>query len=133
MMEKKKMQPKAAEVVKAKKKAIEAALPSSIQVLGKTFEVQICNLKGIYGDCNVMDRKIRIHQAQTVESAQHTLWHESIHAALGISGLTELLDDRNSNLEEAIVRCIEHAFSDIVDLKKLSLASLKNDLTNDTE
>ena len=96
--------------------------------------MQVSNLKGIYGDCSVSEKKIRIHQTQSVEAAKHTLWHEAIHAALGLSGITELLDDKNVNLEEAVVRCIEHAFSDVVNLDLLAhISNENNHLTNEAE
>ena len=132
-MEKQKMtKPRASEVVKARKLAIEAVLPSKVSIMGRTFDVKVMNLKGCAGDCTVADSLIRIHQAQSVESAKATLWHEAIHAALGISGLTELLEAKNDSLEEAIVRCIEHAFADVVNVDKLSISD-KNSLTISAE
>lgn len=116
---------KPAEVVKKKRLAIESALPSKIVVFGIPFEVKVCNLKGSSGDCTLDDRVIRIHQTQSLEQAKATLWHEAIHAAIGLSGLSELLEEKSTsgNLEEALVRCMEHAFSDVVDISKLAVDS----------
>ena len=119
---------KAAAAVKARKEALEKALPRQITVMGRVFDVQISNLKGADGDCLIAESRIRIHQAQSLESAKATLWHEVIHAALGISGLNELLTD---SLEEAIVRCFEHSFSDVVDLNKIAV--VRNNLTERVE
>lgn len=128
------VKPKATELAKIKKNKLEAALPSQISVLGQVFTVKVANLKGISGDCSVHDRVIRIHQNQDIESAKATLWHESLHAALGVAGLAELLDHQMSahggTLEEAIVVCLENSFRHAISLDNLAV---KNNLTTDAE
>lgn len=103
--------------VNKKKLELESQLPKSITILGKEFKIVVTSLKGLHGDCNVSDKLIRIHQNLTKDEALSTLFHEAIHGALGISALNEMLSE---NLEEAIVRLIENAFADIVDITKLS-------------
>lgn len=100
-----------------KKLELELQLPKTIMIFGKEFKVIVTSLKGLHGDCNIGNLTIRIHQNLTKEEALSTLFHEAIHASLGISGLNEMLTE---NQEEAIVRMLEHAFADIVDITKLS-------------
>lgn len=104
--------------VKQKKEDLQAALPSCINVFGKEFDIIITNLKGLHGDCDATKGVIRIHQNSSIESARSTLFHESIHAALAVSGQNEMLRE---DQEEALVRMLEHAFYHIVDVNKLRL------------
>jgi hypothetical protein len=77
----------------------------------------ITNLKGLCGDFSCDKNLIRIHQAQDLETARCTLFHECIHAALAISGHNEMLTESQ---EEAIVRLLEHTFSDSIDVNLLT-------------
>ena len=104
--------------VKQKRQNLTDSLPAAVTVLGKTFKVTVTNLKGLYGDCDVGAGVIRIHQGLDVDVAKKTLFHEAIHAALGVSGHNEMLKE---DQEEAIVRMFEHAFSNCMNLDKISL------------
>lgn len=59
-----------------------------------------------------------MNASHSVETQQSTLFHEAIHAALGVAGLNAVLEDK---VEEAVVRCIENAFSEIVDVYALAI------------
>ena len=109
---------------KTKKAALQAVLPAAINVLGKTFTVQVTSLKGLHGDCNPDTGVIRIHQNLTPETAQMTLFHEAVHAAFAQSGQNEMLKEGQ---EEALVRMIENSFYHIVNVSKLSVDAEKTD------
>jgi hypothetical protein len=86
------------------------SLPKTVKVSGKEFQVKVSDLtaEGLHGDVDVEKRLIRIGKG-TLAIQKSTLFHERIHAALALGGVSALLSDK---LEEAIVLCIEHAFSD---------------------
>lgn len=114
---------KRAETVKQQKELLVSSLPEKISVLGRVFDIKVTNLKGLYGDCTPQKGIIRLSQSQTLEEAKATLFHEAVHAALFVSGMNELLGEK----EEALVRCFEHTFSHIVDINKLALDGLDKD------
>lgn len=80
--------------------------PQRIKVLGEWFRVLHMDLseEGLFGDCDVDNRVIRIDQSLEGKSFKETLKHEKFHAMLRISGISELLGDQ---LEEAICRLVE--------------------------
>lgn len=107
----------------AKKRAeLAASLPKSVSILGRTIKVTVTNLKGLHGDFSIDKSLIRIHQAVPAASAKDTLFHECLHAALAISGHNELMSEGQ---EEGLVRMLEHAFSQIVDVDKLKVDKTK--------
>lgn len=61
---------------------------------------------------------IKIHQELNKEEALSTLFHESLHAAFGVSGQSDLL---KMEQEEGIVQMLESAFREVVDIKKLGI------------
>lgn len=99
-------------------------LPKTIKILGRNFEINYKpNLKEedgnyLYGETFGRDLRIDINSSISLQMQKDTLFHEAIHAALEVSGLTGLLDDK---LEEAIVTCLEHAFAHIVDVSALGI------------
>lgn len=101
---------------KQRKENLQNQLPAEIIVLGKTFKVNVSNLKGLYGDCDTHSKVIRIHQGLDINQARITLFHEAIHASFAISGHSYCLSDEQ---EEGIVRMLEHAFYHCVDVDKL--------------
>lgn len=114
-----------AERVREKRKILEDNLPASVDVMGLEFSVNLQPMKkGDWGECVIEERKIFINQAIDLGHARDTLFHESVHAALGVSGLSHLLE---YNLEEAIVRCIEHAFCHVVDVTGLASIEVAED------
>ena len=104
---------------------LENNLPRQISVLGKLFDVKITKLKGCYGDCDDSKAQIRIHNNLDLDIALSTLFHEAIHAAFAVSGQNQLIKEEH---EEGLVRMLEHAFKDIVDIKKLAPALDKDEI-----
>lgn len=86
-------------------------LPSTITVLGMKFEIQYSDLTSekLNGDSNIDDKIIRINSTLSEQAQKDTLFHECVHMAIGVAGLDNLITGK---VEEAIVRCIEHAFCD---------------------
>lgn len=94
-------------------------------MLGKDFAVNyVANLRDsdakedLYGETDGRARFININASHTREEQESTLFHESVHAALAVAGLDHILSEKT---EEALVTCIEHAFSHIVDVYKLGI------------
>jgi Zn-dependent peptidase ImmA (M78 family) len=80
-------------------------LPSQILVGGIEFKIILKDIE----DFGIMDfdaRVIYIRESLTREEQLDTLLHEVHHAALGISGLSNIINDDNT--EEALVRLVEH-------------------------
>ena len=85
-----------------KKKTV---IPSTIDVGGIEFKVVLSKIKD-FGDMDIDTKTIRVRADLKPEEAFDTLMHETVHAALAVSGLTNILDD--DNLEEAIVRMTDY-------------------------
>ena len=81
----------------------------TIDVLGVPFTIVYANLEkdGVYGDCEPLSQTIRIDNTIPIDHQQKVLAHELTHAALRISGLNELVDDK---IEEAICVLMETAY-----------------------
>lgn len=58
------------------------------------------------------DRKIRIKRHLKAEDKNRALMHETLHAALYVSGVSEMLKDSQ---EEAVVVAIENALAPLYD------------------
>lgn len=87
-------------------------LPGSVTILGETFVVRACKLpKNLQGDCDIGKREVRIKESLPPHLQYQTLWHEMVHAALGISGVAEMLAtaEGDCRMEEAVVVALEHA------------------------
>ena len=86
-------------------------LPSKILVGGMEFKIILKEIE----DFGVMDfdaRIICIRKSLTKEEQLDTLLHEVHHAALSVSGVCNVLSD--DNLEEALVRLVEHMVVPII-------------------
>jgi len=86
-------------------------LPSQILVGGIEFKIILKDIE----DFGIMDfdaRVIYIRESLTREEQLDTLLHEVHHAALGISGLSNIINDDNT--EEALVRLVEHMVVPII-------------------
>jgi energy-converting hydrogenase A subunit M len=86
-------------------------LPSKIFVGGMQFKIILREIQ----DFGLMDfdaRVICIRKSLTKKEQLDTLMHEVHHAALAVSGLSNILNDEN--LEEALVRMTEHMIIPIV-------------------
>lgn len=98
-------------------------LPKKIMVMGKEFDVRYTdNLhdedrQELYGETHGREFRININTKYSYEAQRITLFHEAIHAALSVSGLTHLLTEK---LEEALVSAIESSFADAVDVYALT-------------
>jgi|TARA_R110002012_G_scaffold228653_1_gene401043 energy-converting hydrogenase A subunit M len=80
-------------------------IPPTIDVGGIEFKVVLSKIKD-FGDMDIDTKTIRVRADLKPEEAFDTLMHETVHAALAVSGLTNILDD--DNLEEAIVRMTDY-------------------------
>ena len=81
----------------------------TIYVLGVPFTIEYTDLEKdvVYGDCEPLSQTIRIDNTIPLDQQQKVLAHELTHAALRISGLNELIDDK---IEEAICVLMETAY-----------------------
>jgi hypothetical protein len=88
-------------------------LPSTITVLGIEFKVEYLDLskEDLMGDSDIDKKLIRINSTVSHDIQKSTLFHECIHMALRIPGFDHII---SAKTEEAIVRCLEHAFNDWV-------------------
>jgi hypothetical protein len=82
--------------------------PTSITVGGVPFKITYPAKmdEGQVGESNAMERTIQIKSNQKGDEFERTLLHEVVHAAMGISGVSELFDEK---VEEAVVICLENS------------------------
>ncbi len=94
-------------------------METTVSVLGVNFIVKYSDLskEELCGDCDVNKRIIRISTHITPDEQVSTLFHECIHAALGIAGINNLITEE---VEEAIVCCIENAFNPHINIPSKS-------------
>lgn len=97
-----------ADNLKDKKALLEAALPSHVFIMGHKIPVIVRRLTDAQGEFCLETRTIRISLKHDVDKVHLTLFHESVHAALYLSGQAELLSEKH---EEAIVLLMENAFA----------------------
>ena len=83
----------------------EPTLPSTIRVGGIEFKIVLKKMKD-YGDMDIDKKTINIRKGLSQEESFDTLMHEVCHAALAISGLSDVLND--DNVEEALVRVADY-------------------------
>lgn len=74
----------------------------------------------LWGETHPFEYWIKVNASHSIEVQEATLFHEAIHAALGVAGLNEILDEKT---EEAVVRCLENAFAEIVNVYALGVDS----------
>lgn len=85
-------------------------LPDTIVILGIKFKVEYSDLgKDLHGDSDIDKKLIRINSMMGADTQKSTLFHECIHMALRVPGFDHIISMKT---EEAIVRCLEHAFND---------------------
>lgn len=84
-------------------------IPETIDILGTSFRIildaEMDKLE--YGETQSKDYTIKLNPLHYNER-KLTILHECIHAAFGVSGLCEILDEK---MEEAIAVCIENALA----------------------
>ena len=109
------------------RKSVATRLPKKIKILGKTFEIAyIPDMKDkddgddLYGEMHAREFRIDINSSKSREVQEHTLFHEAMHGALDVAGLSSLLDEK---VEEAIITCFENAFAHTVNVYALSIDS----------
>ena len=66
--------------------------------------------KECHGESLAEEHEIRLNPCHS-KTSKTTLIHEMIHMCLGISGVTEFLDEKQ---EEAVCRCLENALADYI-------------------
>jgi len=98
-------------------------LPTKINIFGRDILVRREEMKeGEFGEYEQHKYLIKISKRSDINEARQTLFHEAIHAALHISGLSMVLPDNDGiDLEEAIVVCLENAFGHLIDVDKFKL------------
>ena len=109
------------------KKSNHPIVPTKVLIFGKVISVSREDMpRDEFGEYHQHEYRITISKRLSPEDALHTLFHECIHAALHISGLSAVIpgprdnDDMDTvDLEEAIVTCLENALYDMVDLDKI--------------
>ena len=89
-------------------------LPDYVFPLGVRFNVQVASdlteeedEYTVMGDTNVDLKRIRVVDSQDSGRRWSTLYHEYLHATLGLVGLDDMLSEYNEHLEETLVRTIE--------------------------
>jgi hypothetical protein len=79
-------------------------LPTSLTICGTTWTVEYRKFKGKqYGSTNVRKRRIRISVDQQADLMRSTLLHEAIHACLALNGISQI----DENTEERICQALE--------------------------
>ena len=96
-------------------------IPKHIEILGHRFKVVVCELPSsdthyLHGDCDTSRRYIRINASDSPGVQIRTLFHEKLHAILGISGVSNLLSEE---VEEAIVVALENGLLSDAGVKSL--------------
>ena len=87
------------------------SLPPTITVGGMEFKIVLKDMED-FGEMDFDKKVIYIRKGLTQEEELDTLIHEVHHAALGISGLSNIMDDENT--EEALVRIVDYLVMPIV-------------------
>jgi predicted component of type VI protein secretion system len=87
------------------------SLPSTITVGGMQFKIVLKDMDD-FGEMDFDKKIINIRKGLTQEEELDTLIHEVHHVALGISGLSNIMDDENT--EEALVRIVDYLVMPIV-------------------
>jgi hypothetical protein len=71
------------------------SLPKSVEVLGLTYAVEICDLEDADGDCMPDRQRIRVREGMSDEKTTQVYVHELVHAVLaGLQCMDEYEDER---------------------------------------
>ena len=81
--------------------------PKEVTIAGHKFSIVYKTMKD-YGELDADDKKIFISNKIKGEMLLDTIIHEGFHAMLALSGLGYILEDVQSELEEALVRAYEN-------------------------
>lgn len=93
----------------------ERKLPKAVGVFGHAFEVELVPSLGDHGRFEPDDGVIFINKDISADEQWSTLFHEMLHAALFLGGLSEVL---GGQLEEGVVRCIENSMWSSLEFKE---------------
>ena len=93
------------------RKKVSYSLPPTITVGGMEFKIVLKDMDD-FGEMDFDKKVINIRKGLTQEEELDTLIHEVHHVALGISGLSNIMDDENT--EEALVRIVDYLVMPIV-------------------
>ena len=85
--------------------------PKSISIAGVPFKIQYRSIND-FGTCDVDKKLITIRESLSNQETLETLLHEALHACLGLSGLSYLIN--NEDTEEALIRCIDSLYIPLV-------------------
>jgi hypothetical protein len=96
------------------------SIPRSINILGRKVKVHVGTIPNdLMGMCEGPKLLISIADNQTEDEAKSTLFHESLHMAIYLSGLSNIIV--NEDIEEALVTMLENGFQHAVDVSKLEI------------
>lgn len=93
------------------------SLPKTVIVGGTEFSVELVKTleHDELGTCDVIARKIKICSNQSLKEREKTLFHETVHAALRLGGIAEILKE---DAEEAVCWNLESLLWPILEFKK---------------
>jgi len=89
-------------------------LKRSINILGHNYRIVSCPLDEKHGQFDTDKGEIHIDSKVPPNQLHTTFLHEVLHAALHTGGVSYAM---SSDLEEAVVRCLEHALAPLVRFK----------------
>ena len=93
------------------RKKILYSLPPAITVGGMEFKIIFKDMEN-FGEMDFDKKTICIRKGLTQEEEFDTLIHEVHHASLSISGLSNIIDDENT--EEALVRIVDYLVMPVI-------------------
>lgn len=97
-------------------------LPESMVILGHKIKIRESPNPENHGLSDVDTLTIYVDPDRPETDIMSTLFHETVHMVLALSGMAYLFDDRT---EEAIVRCLEHALWPLVQFRNNALKKRK--------
>lgn len=84
-------------------------VPRTIQIAGKKIKISFDADDANWGEYSYDDYNIKLRKEictnQNLSKLGTTIFHEVVHCILGVSGLNEIMDERQ---EEGIVRALEN-------------------------
>ena len=91
-------------------------IPKKLSILGKDVEIEVKAMEDNMGEFRADTMKILIDPAshKSQKDIDSTIIHECYHVVLHITGLKFLL---SPELEEGLVRALEHGMETVIELK----------------
>lgn len=87
-------------------------IPKYVEVGGYRFKIVLDSTMDDHGECNSDDLIIKLNNSKN--SIKETFIHELTHAALSISGQSNILQPE---MEEALCDCMGNMLKDCIDIK----------------